>query len=292
MSLLNTTGWIFTLALLAGCDGAAHSTPDKQSQGVSLPALPIIQGAVAGLVPMIDGQRNDLMMRQVCALARGESTQQQVAQTLKQQGIDLSSIAPQGHPLSLLVDPDASRRATACAAYIATSVMMLPKTSEFMVEGNAEQTAGNKHSKTLSIDPQKLSSYLRVQLAVAKADADVFALIATQLEQTSGLTLEQYNQRAQNLFASIAPAYLQRVKELYASGQNTAYSLKDYSDSEFVFTTSNGHRFEYGYDGLNLSFDRIAWFGAGQLLGKTYRLDVAYFDPALMRVLKGSSQAH
>ncbi|WP_438866580.1 hypothetical protein [Pseudomonas sp. L1(2025)] len=285
MSLLKTTGWLFPLALLAGCDAAVHSAAQKPPQGVSLPALPIIEGAVAGLVPMIDGQRNDLMMRQVCALARGESSAAQVAQTLQQQGINLSNVAPQGHPLSLLVDPDAARRATACAAYIATSVMTLPKTSEFMVPAKADQTAG-KHAQTMSIDPQKLNNYLRVQLAVAKADADLFALIATQLEQTPGLTLEQYNQRAQNLFSSIAPAYLQRVKELYANGQNTQYSLKEYSDNRFAFTASSGHLFEYGYDGLNLSFNRIVWYGAGQLLGRSYRLEVAYFDPALMALLK------
>lgn len=274
MSLFKMSGWILPLVLLAGCDNSAHTVAAKTSQGVALPALPIIQGAVMTLVPMPDGQRNELMMNQVCALARGESTQQQVAQNLLQQGIDLSRVPQQGHPLSLLVDPDRSRRATACAAYIATSVMMLPKTAEFMVEATTAPASGKKK---LNVDPQKLNYFLGVQLAVAKADADFFALIATRLEKTPGLTLEQYTQQAKTQFADIAPLYLQRVKDLYAQGQNVQYTLVEYSDSDFKFTSNNGYLFEFGYDGLNLSFNRTPWYGAGHLLGKPYLLDVDYF---------------
>lgn len=150
---------------------------------------------------MPNGQRNELLMSHVCALARGESTQQQVVQTFLQQGIDLSQVPQQGLPLSLLVDPDISRRVTACAAHIATSVMMLPKTSEFMVESTTPLTSGKQK---LNIETQKLNYYLGIQLAVAKADADFFALIATRLEKKPGLTLEQYNQQAKAMFADIA----------------------------------------------------------------------------------------
>jgi len=274
MALFKISGWILPLVLLVGCDNSAHTAVTKTSQGVALPALPIIQGAVMTLVPMPDGQRNELMMNQVCALARGESTQQQVAQNLLQQGIDLSRVPQQGHPLSLLVDPDMSRRVTACAAYIATSVMSVPKTTEFMVEATTAPASGKKK---LNVDPQKLNYFLGIQLAVAKADADFFALIASRLEKTPGLTLEQYNQQAKTQFADIAPLYLQRVKELYAQGQNVQYTLVEYSDSDFKFTSNNGYLFEFGYDGLNLSFNRTPWYGAGKLLGKTYRLDVDYF---------------
>ena len=127
---------------------------------------------------------------------------------------------------------------------------------------------------------------MRVQLAIAKSDADVFAMIATQLAQTPGLTLDQYNQRAKSLFATIAPRYLQRVKELYASDKNTLFALRDYSQNGFKFVSSSGLLFEYDYNGLNLTFNRIPWYGSGQLLGKTYWLDVAYFDPALVTALQ------
>ncbi|WP_413052096.1 hypothetical protein [Pseudomonas bubulae] len=285
MSLLKTTGWVISLALMAGCDGAPQIFANREPHGVMLPALPIIQRAVMGMVPMVEGQRNDVMMHHVCAMARGESTAHQVAETLKKQGVDLSITPAKGDPLSLLVDPDMSHRATACAAYVATSPMVLPRTSDFMVETVNEQTR-ERHPRTMHIDPQKLNTYLRVQLAIAKSDADVFALIASQLAQTPGLTLDQYNQRAKSLFTIIAPGYLQRVKELYTNAKNDQYTLKEYSDTGFKFTSSSGHSFEYDYNGLNLSYNHIPWYGAGQLLGKTYWLDVAYFDPALVATLK------
>ncbi|HFD6782127.1 TPA: hypothetical protein ACF3ML_005943 [Pseudomonas aeruginosa] len=274
MPLFKMSGWILLLALLVGCDNSTHIVAAKTSQGVALPALSIIQSAVMELVPMLNGQRNEMMMNQVCALARGESTQQQVAQNLLQQGIDLSRVPQQDHPLSLLVDPDMSRRITACAAYIATSVMMVPKNAEFMAEVT---TAPAVDKKKLNIDMQKLNYFLGIQLAVAKADADFFALIATRLEKTPGLTLEQYNQRAKTMFADIAPLYLRRVKELYTLGQNVQYMLIEYSDSSFKFASNSGYLFEFGYDGLNLSSNRTPWYGAGKLLGKTYLLDVDYF---------------
>lgn len=285
MSLLKTTGLVFSLALMAGCDGAPQLFANKEPHGVMLPALPIIQGAVMGLVPLVEGQRNDVMMHHVCAMARGESTAKQVAEALKIQGIDLSSTPQQGDPLSLLVDQDASHRATACAAYIATSAMVLPKANEFMIETVIEHPR-EKSSKTLSVDPQKLNNYMRLQLAIAKSDADVFALIASQLAQTPGLTLQQYNQRAKSLFTTIAPGYLQRVKELYANDKNSEYALREYSNYAFKFVSNSGHVFEFDFNGLNLSFNRIPWYGSGQLLGKTYWLDVAYFDPALLTALK------
>ncbi|OPB00919.1 hypothetical protein BFW87_00470 [Pseudomonas fluorescens] len=283
MSLFKIPSWILPLILLAGCDDMSHHRADNiVSHSVALPALPIIQGAVMALVPTVAGQRNDLMMRQVCELARGESSQEQVSQTLRQQGIELNNIPQQGHPLSLLVNPDRPQRVTACAAYIATSVMTLPKTSEFMVEAKAE-AAGTIKTTALVVDPQKLNRFLDVQLAVAKADAELFALIATELEKSLGLTLEQYNQNAQSLFAAIAPAYLQRVKELYASGQGTDFTLLEYSDSDFKFRSNSGYLFEYGYDGLNLSMNRTPWYGEGKLLGKIYLLDTAYLAPELIK---------
>lgn len=289
MSLLKTTGWMISLILLIGCDKTLDSPAKKVvSHAVALPALPIIQNAVMSLVPIVNGQRNDLMMRQVCALARGESTQEQVSQTLREQGINLTVIAQKDHPLALLVNADQAQRITACAAYVATSAMTLPKTSEFMVEAKSG-SAESKNSKGLVVDPLKLNRFLGVQLAVAKADADLFALMATELEKAPGLTLAEYNQRAQHLFTALAPAYLQRVKELYASGIDIEYKLLEYSDSEFKFSTSSGHFFSYGYDGLNLSFYRIPWYGEGKLLGKTYLVDVAYFDLGLSSLIEAEA---
>ncbi|HEY3983367.1 hypothetical protein [Cedecea sp.] len=280
MALLKYLGRILPLLLLAGCDNSPRLAVDNTAQTIAIPALPIIQRAVMSLVPMPNGQRNELMMKQVCALARGESTQQQVEQNLLQQGIDLSQVPQEGHPLSILVNQNLSQRITACAAYIATSVMAIPKTSEFMVERNPPSASIKKQ---LEVDVKKLNYFLGVQLAVARADADIFALIATKLEGEKGLTLDKYSQRARDIFSDSASFYLQRVKEHYSQAQGIQYKLIDYADDDFKFTTSNGYLFEYGYDGLNLSFNRILWLSGNDLLGKTYMLNAKYLDQSISK---------
>ncbi|VEC00518.1 Uncharacterised protein [Cedecea lapagei] len=273
MALFKNFGWILPVLLISGCDNSNNFAAEKTPQTIALPALPVIQSAVMSLVPMPNGQRNELMMSQVCALARGELTQQQVAQNLLQQGIDLSRVPLEGNPLSILVDQDGARRMTACAAYVATSVMEVPKTKEFMVEAKTPAASGKK---SLEVDVKKLNYYLGVQLAVARSNADIFALIANELSKKDGLTLEQYNQSARNIFANNAGLFLQRVNEIYDQGQNIQYTLLDYADNHFKFTTSNGYLFEFGYDGLNLNFNRIPWYSGDYLLGKSYMLNVNY----------------
>jgi hypothetical protein len=281
MSLLKQARTLIPLYLLplvlSGCN-------DAPSQVISLPALPIIQRAINSLAPMIEGQRNDLLMEQVCALARGERTPEQVTQILKKQGIDLSRVPVQDHPLSLLVTPDSSRRITACAAYVASSVATLPKAGDFMVEvKSTSNTEGN--TKSLQIDPQKLNRFLGVQLAVARADADLFAFIALELAKAPGLSLEQYDVKIKKLFAGLAPAYLERVKALYTVDQTTRYQLLEYSDRSFQFTSGSGYRFELIDGGAHLSLNRISWLGEGQLLGKAYELQVVYFDKTWIKAL-------
>lgn len=292
MSLLQTLGWLLLLIFLTGCDEMSHDRTDKTASNiVALPALPIIQSAVMALVPTVAGQRNDLMMRQICALARGEASQEQVNQTLHQQGIELKNIPLQDHPLSLLVNSDQPARITACAAYIATSVMTLPKASEFMVKAQANTTETPKFEEFV-IDPQKLDYFLSVQLAVANADADLFTLIATELEKSNGLTLEQYNQKVQSLFSAMAPVYLQWIKKFYSRNQDSTFTLLEYSNTDFKFSSNSGYLFEYSYDGLNLSFNRITWYGEGKLLGKTYFLDTVYFEKKLIKVVEATLGRH
>lgn len=54
--------------LLSGCN-------NESPKGVSVPTLPVIQHAVSTLVPLVAGKRNDFVMQQACALARGKAAQ-------------------------------------------------------------------------------------------------------------------------------------------------------------------------------------------------------------------------
>lgn len=75
--------------------GDLNDSPKTDPLWIPLPALPLIQQAVTELVPTVQGQYQEHVMSQVCALARGERTQEQVAQTLRSYDIDISNIPPQ-----------------------------------------------------------------------------------------------------------------------------------------------------------------------------------------------------
>lgn len=262
-------------SVLSGC---GYSSSD-QRDSIEFSALPIIQRAVATLVPMFGGQNNDLVMKVVCALAREQQSPEQISKIMKAQGVDLSAVPLQGHPLSLLVNKDPGERISACAAYVATSVMKIPSLNDIVTGYKEGVGAGDNSEK---IDPIKLDQLLGRQLAIAKSNSDVYALIARELKKSPGKTLVQYDEQAKQLFKKIAPVYLRRVKTFAEMEQEQSHTLEELSNTTFKFKSGSGYRFELGYDGLYLSLNKSLWFGGNIMTGQKYQLKVNYFEPALL----------
>lgn len=256
----------------------------SQTRWLDLPALPIIQNAVIVMAPVLDTQRNEWVMQKVCALARGESNQAQVNQALTQEGVNVSKIPATGSPLSSLVNGNTAQRNTLCAAYLVKTVLLPPIVSDFMSAPATADTHPGSAQPAQQIDQNQLKRALAVKLAVAKVSADIFALIALELQRTPGLTIGQYSQRTQQLFSSLAPTYLKRVRELYAV-EGVEYALTELSTQRFAFSSNDGSSFDYSKSGMTLKFNNIIWFGEGQLLGKMYLWQVNYFDPSMLSLL-------
>ncbi|MBU4629260.1 hypothetical protein HRJ41_17425 [Pseudomonas sp. BF61] len=276
-------------------DGSNDAKPKAvvgSARWLDVPALPIIQNAVIVMAPVLDPQRNEWVMQQICALARGDSNQAQVNQALAQEGVDVNKLPLNGSPLSLLVNGDTAQRNTLCAAYLVKTVLLPPILNDFMSPAASVEKHPELAKSAQQIDPARLKRALAIKLAVAKASADIFALIAVELQQTPGLTVGQLSQRSQQLFASLAPSYLKRIRELYAP-EDTEYALAELSAQRFAFNSSNGSAFEYSRSGMTLKFNNIIWYGEGQLLGKTYFWRVNYFDSSVVNKLdiyKGAGQ--
>lgn len=310
---------IILLMGLAGCD--VHKVPSismaPQRQLLIIPALPIIQESVFALSPTFGGQRNVEAMKQVCGLARGELKQEQVDAFLKQQKLDPTKLPKQGNSLSLLVNGDKAAQTTACAAYLATTVLLPVEAGEFMrsvmppaarpelapeggktmgaetPDSGAMSTSAAPASATGSIQPvfqidnKSLALVLPIKLAEARANADVFALIAAELQLRPGLTVEQYRELSRQLFSRLAPIYLDRIKAQIPSA-NATFKLIDLNADRFAFSSSTGSVFEFGVDGLVLRQNGVVWYGQGKLLGMDYPLQVAYFPVEVNKLLKPS----
>lgn len=257
---------------LGGCDqGQQTRSASVQRNWLDIPALPIIQEAVFSLAPSFNGQRNPRIMEQVCGLASGELRQEQVNAFLAKQQVDPLQIPTQGSPLSLLVNGDKASQTTACAAHLATTVLSPLDVADIM-------------SSTQQIDSARLNEVLPVKVAEARANADVFALIAAELERRPGLTVSEYRQQAVVLFVRLAPTYLERVKQQLPSA-NVTYKVMQLDTERFSFNSSTGAYYEYSGEGLVLRQNGIVWYGQGRLLGREYPLRVAYFPESVNSLL-------
>jgi hypothetical protein len=276
---------LITLLALAGYDKFLINRPaDVKTNWLNIPALPVIHDAIFELSPKFNGQRNAPAMEQLCALARGEVKQEQVNAFLKQAGVDAEKLPKQGSQFSLFINGDQAGQATACAAYLATTVLSPVNVAEFMRPVTTPAADGHPEKSSLQVDNALLATALSIKLAEARANADVFALIAAELQRSPGLTIPQYRERAGQLFARLAPTYLQRIKDQLPPA-DTQYKLLQMDDSRFLFSSSVGSVFEFGSNGLVLNLGGITWYGEGKLLGKDYPLQVAYFDKTVKALL-------
>lgn len=269
-----------------------RSAPAGTGVRLNLPALPIIRNAVFALVPTFEGKRDAQITAQICGLARGELTQGQVNTFLGQRSIDPAKLPRSGHPLALLVNGDKAAQTTACAAYLATSVLLAPNDSEYMKSVSVTDkapaaTAKGKNkpaSRTVQqLDTAALGQVLPVKLAVARADADLFALIASELQRQPGLTLGEYRNQAMQLFTRLAPLYLERIKAQMPKG--VRFDMERLDGGAMVFRGSDGSRFDFDGNNLRLTQSDMLWFGEGKLMGQDYTLSVAYFDPSVQALL-------
>ncbi|MBO3275491.1 hypothetical protein [Pseudomonas schmalbachii] len=125
----------------------------------------------------------------------------------------------------------------------------------------------------------------------APSSADVFALIAEELQRRPGLTIQQYRQQAQEPFVCLAPIYLQRIREqLPVAG--TKYELTRLDGDGVAFRSGSGTRFEFTADGLTLRQGGIFCYGEGQLLGQDHFLRGKYFPDAVSELIQPMQGAH
>jgi hypothetical protein len=249
-----------------------------QKNVLSIPALPIIQSAVIALAPLFDGKRHDGYINMLTALVRGEKTQEEVDTFLAENKIDAKANAD----FALFIGERREQQATACAAYIASSVLIEPNLAEFMEPMPSKDKSANAKPE-FKIHQDKLTHSLSTKMAVALTNADIFAVIAKELQDKPNLTVEQYRTEVNRLFGLLATTYLERIQQHYTRGLN--YNLMQIQNGQFIFSCSNGYLFSYDVNSLVLKLSGINWYGNGQLLGKDYLIDVAYLPESINAVL-------
>ncbi|CAI0750496.1 hypothetical protein [Serratia fonticola] len=245
---------------------------------VSYPTSSLISETLLEMTPSVNNERNDLMMKLVCDLARNEKSQAEVDTYLQRNGVDVSQIPASGNALSLLVNGETQKQKAACASYIATSVI-LPGDNKDLYQG---VNVANK-DKTLSVkqevDQDKLNQVMRTRMAIAEANAEFYSLMGNALADKGNMSYAAYKNQIFDMFTELAPFYLDRVKQLYGGkkGDITVLSL---SNSDYRVMDDKGYVMSFSQGSFELDVKGITWFGNGKLLGKDYYLDVPYFSHA------------
>ncbi|MFV3332464.1 hypothetical protein ACNFIA_16130 [Pseudomonas sp. NY15437] len=287
---------LFLGSALVGCDQASK-TPADPANWLSVPTLPIIQDAILPLAPTFNGQRDGVLSQQICALATGKATQDQVNEQLRKLNIEPTRLPlTSNDAVALLVNGNSAAQVIACAAYQATEVLSPVDMREFIKPANpaakpeehekaAEAGKEKDKAKPAEVDATRVAQVLPLRIARARADADVFALIAEQLQRTPGLSIQEYRDKARNLFIRLAPTYLDRVAQQMPP-TNASYQVQQMDARRFVFSNNLGARFDYSVEnGLVLSQNGLLWYGNGHLLGTAYRLRAAYFSADVAKLL-------
>jgi hypothetical protein len=243
---------------------------------VSYPTSSLISETLLEMTPSVNNGRNDLMMKLVCDLARNEKSQAEVNTYLQQNGVDVSQIPVSGNALSLLVNGETQKQKAACASYIATSVILPGDNKDLYKEVNVT----NK-DKTISVKQEiaqdKLNQVMRTRISIAEANAEFYSLMANELAMKGNMSYGAYKNQIFDMFAELAPFYLDRVKQLYGSktGDITLLSL---SNSDYRVMDNKGYVMSFSQGAVDLEIKGVTWFGNGKLLGKEYYLDVPYFS--------------
>lgn len=268
--------------MLSGCKDLRPPQPPAAGvvhrEWLSLPALPLLQGAVIALAPKLEDGLTEELMNQICGLARGNASQDQVNAFLARQKIDSAALAKGNPALSLLVNGDHVGQATTCASHLASSVFSLADLQPLATpENNAHRSAMAARAPDTAVDEDSMTTLLSVRLAVARANADVFALIASEMQRRPGLNLLEVREQAQQLFSRLAPAYLVRIRAQFPA-PGTTIDLQHLDRGLLVFTSSDGAEYILRHGQLSLRQSGSMVYGDGRLHGLSRTLRVAYFD--------------
>ncbi|EPQ0972130.1 hypothetical protein NNU90_002300 [Citrobacter farmeri] len=256
-----------------------------------MPVATIITDALSGMTPMVDGKRNEFLMQQVCGLARGELSDEQINQILTANHIEREKIA--NSPLILLVNHDLLAQQMTCAAYLATSLSQPVDVNAYFSQKPAEEKvlpakAGslwhswfNEQEKmdrsgemNLFFDSTRFMADMRIRLAIAKATAQLYAVVAANLATTVPLSWGEYQQRVAEIMADYAGEYIRTVKDFYLINSKLPVVVEQIQGNNYRLKLGASDRLEQSDGQTQLYLDGVMWLGEGKIFGKMARVPV------------------
>lgn len=279
----------FAMAFATGTATAEELTAPRNL--IALPTAMVITDTVASHYPKVNGKANESLMRMICDLARGDKTQRDIDAILASNNVVPSSLQTEGNPLSLLVNGDKVKQQAACASWLASSLFSpmnneaykdIRKVSEPAPVRAAEETAKQSGKEGAPADLQmiereeivwnkeKFTNHAKVQLAVAKATAQFYALIANDVNREAAYSLSDLNRAVIHSIDNYAPEYLNAIKETYATLANSSLNVETLGQMGYSFSDKRGHVMMKNDSTMRLVWRGVTWLDQSTIMGKDY----------------------
>lgn len=285
--------------LLLVAEQSLAAPQDLPVKTISVPAYNMITDTLQAIAPTIDGKRNDFAMQQICALARGDKTQQEVNAVLKENGVDTAKLPKTGSVASLLINGDKEQQQMSCAIYLANSVFApVNNTVYFSKKQLSDKADKEKKSSGWSFwesdkkeetkpqteqvvfnQPQFLND-AQVKMAVVQATAQMYAVIAENIQGEKNKYWADYQQRIASIVYNYAPEYLRKITIFYKSGVAKPLMPVNVSLKSFTVANEAGDVLTQQAGNVMFSSKGVPWFGNGKILGKEYFSDVTVINSA------------
>lgn len=250
------------LLFLTSCHVFAAAS-DLNVKSINVPAYNLIVDALNNM-NAANGKRNDFVMKQICDLARGDKTQEDVNALLARSNIDVRTIPQQGSLTSLLVNGNQPAQAYACATYVATTLSQPTDNSSLY-----DEKKNAKGVVETTLNPTKFASDMRIKMSMAQATAQLYAVIAGNLPTENNSTWDDYQRSVVRTVYNYAPEYLRLVKVLYTT-DTAQYSPGTITKSTLSVSDTQGRELQITPQGPVLISRGVVWLGNGKILGKEY----------------------
>lgn len=282
--------------LLLAAQQTLAAPQDLPVKTISVPAYNMITDTLQAIAPTVYGNANDFAMQQICALARGDKTQQDVNALLKEKGVDTAKLPKAGNVTSLLINGDKEQQQMTCAVYLANSVFEPVNNGIYFSKqpnGKAEKEKKSsgwslwKSDKKEETKPQteqvvfnqpQFLNDAQVKMAVVQATAQMYAVIAENIQADKNKYWDNYQQHIASIVYNYAPEYLRKITVFYNSGIAKPLTPVNVSLNSFTVTNTAGEVLTQQAGNVLFTSKGVPWFGNGKILGKDYFSDVTVIN--------------
>lgn len=262
---------------------SAFATPqDLPVKYVGVPAYNIITDTLFNLTPLVDGKRDTFFMKQICDLARGDASQQQVDQRLRQNKMDPQQLASSGIAGMLVTQGGRADRQLACTAYLASSLFLPTSMADYRQQTTTftrwlpwRSRDDDKTPGGPGFDQARFNTDARIQLALARATAQLYAVVAQNIPTRSSAEWATRQQQIAESVRHYAPEYLKSIDSFYRAESNTPLTLESATDDGYSVRNANGNRLVKTGENIELFSRGVTWLGGGKIIGRDYFVDIA-----------------